>query len=312
LFVVGEQHEAQWAARTRLLLVEADPQATTVIAKLLGDARAQRLVVVQAQHLDDVAQELLDSGAGCVLLDLAERAGDVLAPLKHLRVAAPDVPIIVLSDNPDEEFGLLALQAGAQDYLIKTELTPVLLSRAISYAIERKRSDVELAYQALHDPLTGLPNRVLFLDRLGVALHRLRRSNASLTVMFLDVDKFKLTNDSLGHAAGDRVLVAVAERLQELLRPADTMARFGGDEFTFLFEDLDSKRQAVRIVERLIRTAGLPIRLDGRETSIAVSIGIAIATDPATEPDALIHDADTAMYRAKAQGGSRFELFDDA
>jgi diguanylate cyclase (GGDEF)-like protein len=90
------------------------------------------------------------------------------------------------------------------------------------------------------------------------------------------------------------------------------MARFGGDEFTFLFEDLESEREAVVIVQRLIRMAGLPIRLSGRDTSIAVSIGIAIATDPATEPDDLIHDADTAMYRAKAQGGSRFELFDDA
>jgi diguanylate cyclase (GGDEF)-like protein len=310
--MLEEQHGAQRAARTRLVLVEDDPQATPMIAQLLGDPRAERLVVVQAQRPDDVAQAVLDSGAACVLLDLSEPEDDVLAPLRHLRVAAPDVPIIVLSDNPDEDYGLLALQAGAQDYLIKTELTPVLLSRAISYSIERKRSDVELAYQALHDPLTGLPNRVLFLDRLEVALHRLRRSHATLTVMFLDVDTFKLTNDSLGHAAGDRVLVALAERLQELLRPTDTMARFGGDEFTFLFEDLESERAAVLIVERLIHTAGLPIRLNGGETSIAVSIGIAIATDPATEPDDLIHHADTAMYRAKAQGGSRFESFDDA
>jgi diguanylate cyclase (GGDEF)-like protein len=190
---------------------------------------------------------------------------------------------------------LLLVQDDRRATLIKSELTPVLLSRAISYAIERKRSDVELAYQALHDPLTGLPNRVLFLDRLGVGLHRLRRSNASLTVMFLDVDNFKLTNDSLGHAAGDRVLVALAERLQELLRPSDTMSRFGGDEFTFLFEDLEGERAAVLIVERLIGTASLPIGLDGGEASIAVSIGIASATDPATEPDDLIRDADIAM-----------------
>jgi diguanylate cyclase (GGDEF)-like protein len=310
--MVEEPRGAQRAARTRLLLVEDDPEATPMIAELLGGARTERLLVVQAQRLDDVAQAVLDSGAGCMLLDLSEHEDDVLAPLRHLRVAAPDVPIIVLSNNPDEDFGLLALQAGAQDYLIKTELTPVLLSRAISYSIERKRSDVELAYQALHDPLTGLPNRVLFLDRLGVALHRLRRSHATLTVMFLDVDTFKLTNDSLGHAAGDSVLVALAQRLQELLRPSDTMARFGGDEFTFLFEDLDRERAAVLIVERLIRTAARPIRLDGGEASIAVSIGIAIATDPATEPDDLIRDADTAMYRAKARGGSRFELFGDA
>ena len=128
-----------------------------------------------------------------------------------------------------------AVKAGVQDYLIRSELSPALLRRAVMYAIERKRLEAQLAHRALHDPLTGLPNRALFLDRLGVALDRSRRNNASIAVLFLDVDNFKQINDSLGHAAGDRVLSGLADRLQSMLRPMDTVARFGGDEFTFLF-----------------------------------------------------------------------------
>jgi len=179
-------------------------------------------------------------------------------------------------------------------------------------ALERHHNDAELRRANLRDALTGLANRRLFLDELGAALRRARRRRSDVTVLFLDIDHFKVFNDSMGHLVGDEVLRIVASRVQLAVRAHDLVARFGGDEFTFLFEDLESERAAVLIVERLIGTAGLPIGLDGGEASIAVSIGIAIATDPATEPDDLIRDADMAMYRAKAQGGSRFAVFDQA
>jgi len=310
--VVEEQNGTASVAPARVLVVGEDPGAASVLADMLWDLWSESLVVTHAEHLGHADQELLDHGATCVLLDLGPPEGDRLAPLRHLRATARDVPIIVLCDDASEAFGLRALNAGAQDYLVKTEVEPALLSRAVRYAIERKRSEVELAHQALHDPLTGLPNRVLFLDRLAVAMHRLQRTSTSLTVMFLDVDTFKATNDSLGHAAGDRVLIGLAGRLQALLRPMDTMARFGGDEFIFLFEDLESEREVVLIVERLSRTASLPITLDRQELSITVSIGIATAIESEIAPDDLIRDADSAMYRAKRQGGARFELFDDA
>src|SRR5437764_3133345 len=152
---------------------------------------------------------------------------------------------------------------------------------------------------ALHDPLTGLPNRALFLDRLGVALDRSRRTNTAVAVLFLDVDKFKDINDSLGHDAGDKVLVGLADRLRTMLRPMDTVARFGGDEFTFLFEDLSSEREVVLIAERVSRAASAPVILDGRELAVTVSIGIAMVDDPATAVDTVIREADAAMYRAK-------------
>ena len=291
------------SAPARVLLVEADPRAAVMIGEMLRADWRGGLVLAHTERIDDATRELVDHGASCVLLDLATGGEDALGPLEQVRTAAPGVPVIALSSHSDEEAGLHAVKAGAQDYLIRSELTPVTLARAVRYAIERKRSEVELAHQALHDPLTGLPNRALFLDRLGVALDRSRRTGAPVAVLFLDVDTFKQINDSLGHAAGDRLLIVLADRFHEMLRPMDTVARFGGDEFTFLFEELESEREAVLIAERISRSASQPLAFDDGEMTVAVSIGIAIVTDPSVAPDSVIRDADTAMYRAKEQGG---------
>ncbi len=294
----------------RVLLIEDNAHDAMLIAEMLRITWPEGLVLAHASRLGDATRELLDHGASCVLLGLS--VGSAVDPLEHVHTAAPDVAIVVLSAEDDEREALLALRAGAQDHLSKRELHPALLRRSVAYAIERKRSEVQLAHQALHDPLTGLPNRALFLDRLGVALDRSRRTSASVAVLFLDVDNFKEVNDSLGHAAGDRVLVGLADRLGAMLRPMDTVARFGGDEFTFLFEDLASEREVVLIAERISRTAGDPIRLDDGEASVTVSIGIAMVADPNMPPETVIREADAAMYRAKELGRSRYELFDEA
>lgn len=295
----------------RVLLVQEDPRTAMLIGEMLRAAWNQGVVIAHAQRYVDATQELRDHGATCVLLDLPHD-GDALEPLEHLHNVAADVPIIVLSDQADEEIGLAAVKAGAQDYLLKSELNPALLARAIRYAIERKRSEVELAHQALHDPLTALPNRALFSDRLTVALDRSRRTGAPLAVLFLDVDSFKQINDSLGHASGDLLLTVLAGRFREMLRPMDTVARFGGDEFTFLFEELESEREALLIAERIVRSASRPLVLDDVEHTVDVSIGIAMVTDPSVAPDQVIRDADAAMYRAKEHGGARLELFDES
>jgi diguanylate cyclase (GGDEF)-like protein len=300
------------AASARVLLIEDDPRAAMLIGEMLRAAWAQGLVIAHAQRFADATQELIDHGATCVLLDIPADDPDPLRTLEHLRSAAPDVPVIVLSDRADEDFGLAAVTAGAQDFLRASELNPVLLARAVRYAIERKRSEVDLAHQALHDPLTGLPNRALFIDRLTVALDRSRRTGAPVAVLFLDVDTFKQINDSMGHAAGDLLLTVLADRFHAMLRPMDTVARFGGDEFTFLFEELESEREAVLIADRITRTASQPLMLGDSEMTVAVSIGIAIVSDPSVAPESVIRDADTAMYRAKEQGGARFELYDES
>jgi diguanylate cyclase (GGDEF)-like protein len=282
-----------------------------MIVEMLRAAWPHGLLVTQAQNIVDAAQELADHGATCVLLDLPRDRNRPLDALQQLSMSAPSTPIIVLSDYHDDELGVEAIRSGAQDYLLAAELTPATLGRAVRYAVERKRSEVELARQALHDPLTELPNRALFLDRLSVALDRSRRTDTAVCLLFLDVDSFKEVNDTLGHAAGDRLLTVLADRFRGLLRPMDTVARYGGDEFTFLFEGLENEREALVIAERVTHSASRPLMLGETETSVAVSIGISMVTDPSISLDEAIRDADAAMYRAKEGGGSRFELFDD-
>jgi PleD family two-component response regulator len=252
------EHEARAGTTARVLLIEESPRDAALIGGLLRAAWPEGLVLSHADRLADATQELLDFGASCVLLSLTDGDG-ALEPLEHVRTCAPDIPIVVLSEFGDEEQCLRAVRAGAQDYLIKAEITSRLLRRAVANAIERNRSEVQLAHRALHDPLTRLPNRALFLDRLGVALDRSRRTGTAVAVLFLDVDDFKHINDRFGHAAGDRLLEVLAERLRTMLRPMDTVARFGGDEFTFLFEDLASEREAILIAERISRAASRPI-----------------------------------------------------
>jgi diguanylate cyclase (GGDEF)-like protein/PAS domain S-box-containing protein len=184
----------------------------------------------------------------------------------------------------------------------------VCVSRDIS---ERKSAELELAHRALHDGLTGLPNRTLFLDRLGHALRRSRRRDGRVAVLFLDLDRFKVVNDSLGHKAGDRLLVDVAMRLSSALRPADTLARFGGDELTLLCEDMVDEHDARAIAERLLETFADPFVVKDGEAFLQASIGIALSHDGFEVAEDLIRDADAAMYRAKERGHA-FELFDEA
>jgi diguanylate cyclase (GGDEF)-like protein len=171
-----------------------------------------------------------------------------------------------------------------------------------------RRAFDDAMHQATHDPLTGLPNRSLVLDRLDQALARSQRTGGRVTVLFADLDRFKVVNDSFGHSAGDGLLLSISERLQAAVRPHDTVGRLAGDEFVIICEDLDD-REAVDVAERVADTVAQPILLGGRETVITASIGIAHA-EPGTRAEDMLRDSDVAMYRAKERGRSRIELFD--
>jgi diguanylate cyclase (GGDEF)-like protein/PAS domain S-box-containing protein len=178
---------------------------------------------------------------------------------------------------------------------------------------DRKRAEEQLLHDAFHDALTGLPNRALFMDRLGRAVERRKRHHErSLAVLFLDLDGFKVINDSLGHAVGDQLLVGTARRLQTILRSGDTVARLGGDEFGVLLDDLRDAAEASRVSERIQRELAQTFVLSGQEVFVQASIGIALNTTGDERPEDLLRDADTAMYRAKALGKGRYELFDPA
>jgi diguanylate cyclase (GGDEF)-like protein/PAS domain S-box-containing protein len=175
---------------------------------------------------------------------------------------------------------------------------------------ERKLAQEELAYQAFHDALTKLPNRALFMDRLSQALTHATRRKESLALLFLDIDRFKVVNDSLGHEAGDLLLIAVAERLRSCLRAGDTAARLGGDEFTILLEGIADEREATVVADRVAALFGPAIDLDGRSVFVTASIGIALAKPGHVGPADLLREADIAMYQAKAKGKASHAIFD--
>ncbi len=175
---------------------------------------------------------------------------------------------------------------------------------------QRTRAEEALQHQAFHDVLTGLPNRALFLDRLEHTLARANRHDGLVGVLFLDLDRFKLVNDSLGHAAGDLLLIAVAERVKACLREEDTVARFGGDEFAVLLADLDDVGMALRAAERIIHALDAPFHLAGHDVATGTSIGIVINIPEHTPAD-MLRDADAALYRAKSRGRGRYEVFDE-
>ena len=284
---------------THLLLIEQDRGTSAMVNEMLRLSWPGPLSLTVAQRIEDVSHQLAAGVVSAVLLGGGEQFG----LLERVGVLAPGTPVVVLSSDYSEAVALVALRAGAQDVLAKAQLNPTSLRRALTHAVERKRANEHVAQRALQDPLTGLPNRTLFIDRLGVALERTRRTSAVTGVLFLDVDHFKVINDSLGHAAGDGLLSALAGRLRSVLRPMDTVARFGGDEFTFLLEDLSSPSEAVAIAERIRHAVGVPIGLGEERCELAVSIGVATTTDPTVSPEALIAEADAAMYQAKRHGG---------
>ncbi len=175
---------------------------------------------------------------------------------------------------------------------------------------ERKALERRLKHQAFHDSLSNLPNRALFMDRLEHALARSSRGENYLAVLFLDLDNFKIINDSLGHEVGDLLLIAVSSRLREGLRPGDTLARLGGDEFTVLLEDIKEVSDSIQVAERITEVLRAPFMVAGHEVFVGTSIGIALNTAGESTPSDLVREADIAMYKAKLGGKARYEIFD--
>jgi diguanylate cyclase (GGDEF)-like protein/PAS domain S-box-containing protein len=223
------------------------------------------------------------------------KRGEIVEPYETLWVAKDGRLInVLLTESPIKDFMGNTVGASAS-------------ARDIS---ERKRAEERLRYQAFHDLLTDLPNRQLFTDRLKQALNRTRRHGHKVAVLFLDLDNFKVINDSLGHEVGDRLLVAVGERLRRCLRTEDSLARFGGDEFTILLQDIETPKDFMHVIERIVKALESPFILDRREIFVTVSIGVAVgAADHPKTPEELLRDADTAMYRAKEEPTS-YRVFD--
>jgi diguanylate cyclase (GGDEF)-like protein len=294
---------------TQLLLVEDNRSQAKIMERMLADGNVE-LDVVHVGTLAEAKEYLVGSRAACIVLDLTLPDAARLDGLMEMKNVAPEVPVVVVTADDDAARGVKAVQAGAQDYLIKGDMDSTQLCRSVRYAIERGRAELLLAQQALHDALTGLPNRMLLLDRLTYALAQSERGDSAVAVLFLDLDGFKAVNDRLGHLAGDALLRGVAGRLLAWVRPGDTVSRFGGDEFTVLVREVAGREEAAEIAERLTDAVSEPLSVEGEEISLMPSIGIALGKG-IRKPEELLERADEAMYSAKRREDTNYEIAGD-
>ena len=234
--------------------------------------------------------------------------------LALIRERGLDMPFIFVSGTIGEDIAVAMMHAGAQDYIMKGNLARLLpaVQRELRDAAtrrERKEAQDRISYLAHHDVLTGLANRALFVERLADAVSRARTRQTQVGVAFIDIDRFKNVNDSLGHAAGDQLLKAVADRLQQCMRRDDIVARLSGDEFTVLLADVGSREVAERVARKILKAFAMPLRMRGRDLYVSASIGVALFPQDAGDAESLVSHADIAMYRAKELGRNNFQFY---
>ncbi len=310
----------------RILLVEDDEDDYVMTRDLLEDVPGTNFqlhwISSYAEAMDLILSDRAQFEVYLFDYRLGEHTG--LDLLHVVREAGNQVPVVILTGQREREVDLEAMHAGAADYLLKDEITSNQLERSIRYARERAQAARQITQLAFYDSLTGLPNRVLFKERLGQALLRQRRAVKHTAVLFLDIDDFKRINDTLGHQAGDELLKAASERLHQCLRQSDTLsredphdeapfvARLGGDEFTILLGDVPRPEDAATVARRMLATLAEPFRLLAHEVHMSASIGIAVSPTDGKTIDELVRNADTAMYQVKSDGKSSFKFYEES
>jgi diguanylate cyclase (GGDEF)-like protein len=300
----------------KILLVEDNPGDVRLMMELLREYGNNQFSLKHAdrieQALDDLAKEQFD----LALLDLSLPDGSGLETVRLVCGAAPHLPIIVLTGMDDDALAIEAVQAGAQDYLIKGNVNGALLIRSMNYAIERKKMAERMQFMAMHDSLTGLPNRALFQDRLTHSIKSSQRSRFKneekwkIAVMLIDLDNFKYVNDTFGHPQGDLLLQQIADRLQQAIRQSDTVARMGGDEFMLIFENVNSKEDIDFLGKKIMNVFAEPFQLSEQCLQTTASIGISFYPQDGEDYQSLMQTADIALYRAKEHRNC-YRLFSD-
>jgi diguanylate cyclase (GGDEF)-like protein len=292
----------------KILLVEDDSDDAELLrATVLQHNNS--VSITRTSALQDAVSALDGDRFDVVLLDLNLPDGRGAECVAKIQEANAFVPIVVLSGQGDEDYAVEILNRGVQDYLVKWEGDGRIILRAIRYAIERKRAEVKLNYLARYDALTRVPNRQYLRDQLAQATTRAIRRDRMMALLVLDLDRFKIVNETLGHEAGDVLLRDVVQRLGTAVRDGDVLARLGGDEFAVLLEDIEGPREVEAVARSLGEVFREPFQAGGRPISVTVSIGITVCPADSTDPIALLNNAGIAMQQAKERGRNTFKFF---
>ena len=292
---------------TKILLVESHDQDFEELQTAL---HASQSVGYEIQRLTQFTPEQIsDDDFDCLLLAHAPEKGLTVDTLDQILKLKLDIPTIFLTQQFDKQTDQQAIRLGADDCLPKKELTAAFLCHAIQHAIQRKQAEAKLAHIATHDRLTGLANRYLLYEHLEHAISLAKRSGSQFAVLFVDIDKFKLVNDSLGHEVGDMLLSQVAQKLLSCVRETDIVARLGNDEFAILLENSGNSRNIALIAEKIQKTMLPAFNIQEHELFITASIGIASFPECGITPSQLVKSAETALHKAKEIGRNHFHFF---
>ena len=302
--------------RVHVLLVEDHPGDARLIREMLQHAQYFGVVyqLSRTETLRSAEEHVAGENFDVILLDLQLPDSSGLDTLTALYEVCPGIPIIVLTGSSDHQLALQAVNCGAQDYIPKEECNTQLLTRIIHFAIERKQVEERLRYLAMHDDLTGLPNRALLYDRLARAIQRSRRKMQEtnikwkIAIMMVDLDTFKMVNDNYGHDAGDILLQQVARRLESCLRQTDTVGRWGGDEFLIVLEGVQERADCEAVAEKILLALHSPPLLPPESSPVSASVGLSLFPDDAEDFNALLRTADQTMYEVKnrSRGQARY------
>jgi diguanylate cyclase (GGDEF)-like protein len=292
----------------RVLLVDDDRQQFLLIGYQLSAAHDDNYRLVWCQDLEKGLTHIENQECDVVLLDY-HWGGNCTDFIRRANALNSRIPIIVMTDDRENDVDRRAISEGASDYLVKENVNSEVLERSIRYAIERKKIEQHLDHLAHYDHLTGLPNRLLFLDRLTQMVSLSQRSKDQFTLMYIDLNKFKEINDNYGHHTGDKLLVEFSSRLQAAVRRSDTVARIGGDEFTVILNNVGSTPEIIFLAQKIIDSIQQPFFIAENELEVGCSIGIAVFPDAGNTIDLLQRNADTAMYQAKKTGTSTYQFF---
>jgi diguanylate cyclase (GGDEF)-like protein len=302
----------------RVLLVENSNVETEYLQGLLSKAYFTTHHVTRVSLLAEALDLLGEDRFDVLLIDLKRPAGAELEALQQIQSIADDIglPVVLVTETEEESLALDSPGEGTPNYLIRGEFQSRILIRSIQQAIDRQRmlnrireAEERELHLTTHDQLTGLPNRYLFVDRLSQALHSSRRHRDWLGVLFMDLDRFKSVNETLGQTVGDQLLQAVSRRLQGCLRATDTIARVSGDTFAVMLPSLTKGLDAASVAQNIEDGLRPPFRLAGRELQMTCSIGIAVYPDDGSDADMLMNGAETALESAKAGGGNTRRFF---